>query len=117
MRDDIDFNYFKKKLTERQSELTTDQDKQRRESAPKKLDQSRVGRLSRMDAMQQQAMSQAAERRINIELQQIKMALERLDSGEYGYCILCDEEIAQKRLEFDPSIPTCIECAQRSENS
>ncbi len=117
MRNGDDFKYFRKKLVARQSELIADQDKQRRESAPKKLDQSRVGRLSRMDAMQQQAMSQAAERRINIELQQIKMALERLDSGEYGYCILCDEEIAQKRLEFDPSIPTCIECAQRNENS
>ncbi len=102
---------------ERQSALLAAHKNQRRESAPKKLDQSRVGRLSRMDAMQQQAMSKAAEDRIKIELQRIKAALERLDSGEYGYCVLCDEEIAPKRLEFDPSLPTCIECAQRSENA
>lgn len=76
------------------------------------LDQSRVGRVSRMDAMQQQAMSQQASRRRILETQRLKSALLRLDSGDFGYCLRCDEQIAQARLEFDPSVTLCIRCAE-----
>jgi DnaK suppressor protein len=48
------------------------------------LDQARVGRLSRMDAMQAQAMSQATGRRRDMTLQKISAALERIDNGNYG---------------------------------
>ncbi len=117
MRDDLDCGFFRKKLLHRQTELIAEQENQRGERAPKELDQSRVGRLSRMDAMQQQAMSQAAARRAAMELQRIKTALDRIDSGEFGFCILCEEEISTKRLEFDPSMLMCIDCAQLNESS
>lgn len=80
------------------------------------LDQSSVGRLSRMDALQAQAMSQETERRRSLELQQINSALQRMEAGEYGYCVRCGEEIAVKRLEFDPATPQCIRCASAAEN-
>ena len=75
------------------------------------LQQDSVGRLSRMDALQQQAMAQATERRRAAEGVRIKAALERIDEGEWGYCLACGEEIAEARLNHDPSIPTCIKCA------
>lgn len=78
-----------------------------------KLDQSTVGRLSRMDAMQAQAMSLELKRRREIELQKITAALARIDSGDYGYCVACDEQILAGRLEFDPATPLCLDCAEQ----
>ena len=84
------------------------------ESDPVELDQSRVGRLSRMDALQSQALAAEVERRREVELERIGMALERIEQGEYGYCVACGEPIAEKRLELDPATPVCISCAERS---
>ncbi|MEM9632552.1 MAG: TraR/DksA family transcriptional regulator [Pseudomonadota bacterium] len=75
------------------------------------LDQQSVGRLSRMDALQRQAMAQASERQRRSDIQRILAALQRLDEGEYGYCVECGDEIAEKRLEVDPSAAFCINCA------
>jgi len=79
------------------------------------LDQSSVGRLSRMDALQGQAMSQERGRRRTLELQRIAAALSRLAAGNFGYCVRCDEPIATRRLELDPAAPLCIQCASRDE--
>ena len=75
------------------------------------LDQTRQGRLSRMDAMQGQAMSHAMQERRQLHIKQITDALKRLDDNEYGYCLRCDEEIALKRLEYNPAVTLCIKCA------
>ncbi|MFN3130506.1 TraR/DksA family transcriptional regulator [Roseibium sp.] len=75
------------------------------------LDQQAVGRLSRMDALQGQAMAQASERQRRADIQRIEAALKRLDDGEYGYCVDCGEDIAAKRLEVDPAAAFCIRCA------
>ena len=75
------------------------------------LDQQSVGRLSRMDALQAQAMAQARERKRRADLVRIDLALRRLDEGEYGYCTECGEEIAQARLDVDPMAERCIKCA------
>ncbi len=115
MSKEIDIDQFKVRLQERRQVLLAAKESRSRESAPKELDQARVGRLSRMDAMQQQAMGQAAARLAAQELQRIDLALNRIASGEFGYCILCEEEIAPKRLHFDPSLTTCIACARKAE--
>ena len=75
------------------------------------LDQTRVGRLSRMDALQSQAISQERERRRGIQLQGIAAPLRRIDTDDYGYCDECGEEIAFKRLQFDPATTLCFNCA------
>jgi len=75
------------------------------------LDQTRVGRLSRMDALQGQAMSQQRERRREIQLHKIAAALKRIERDDYGYCTECGEEIAYRRLVFDPATTLCIDCA------
>jgi DnaK suppressor protein len=84
------------------------------ESAPVDLDQSRVGRLSRMDALLSQALAAEVERRREVALERIDMALERIEEGEYGYCVACGEPIAEKRLDLEPATPVCISCAERS---
>ena len=80
------------------------------------LDQQSVGRLSRMDAIQMQAMAQAAERQRSQNIQKVDAALRRLDEGDYGHCQECGEEIPPKRLEIDPAAALCIRCAAGAEN-
>ncbi|MGB0747333.1 MAG: TraR/DksA family transcriptional regulator [Magnetospiraceae bacterium] len=77
---------------------------------------SAMGRLSRMDALQQQAMAAEQARRRDVELHRIDSALQRLEEGDYGYCTVCGEEIAKKRLAFDPTATTCIKCARAGEH-
>ncbi len=76
------------------------------------LDQQSVGRLSRMDALQQQAMSEAEARRRKSDLARIGHALRLIDEGEYGWCAECGEAIAFKRLEIDPMATRCVGCAR-----
>ena len=79
------------------------------------LDQSKVGRLSRMDAMQAQAMAKASSNRRQAMLVKIPAALQRIDDGDFGLCRACEEAIDPKRLEFDPTAIYCIECASKGE--
>lgn len=82
------------------------------ERRPVTLDQQSVGRLSRMDAMQVQAMAQAVEARRRGRLQRIEAALRRIAAGDYGYCDDCGEAIPRKRLEIDLATARCVDCAQ-----
>ncbi|MEQ8805413.1 MAG: TraR/DksA C4-type zinc finger protein [Rhodospirillales bacterium] len=34
-----------------------------------------------------------------------------MDAGDFGYCVSCGEDIPTKRLDHDPSTPTCVDCA------
>ncbi|MCW8982594.1 MAG: TraR/DksA family transcriptional regulator [Gammaproteobacteria bacterium] len=79
------------------------------------LDQSRVGRLSRMDALQAQSMSQESQRRNKLELIAIEQALKRIEDGAFGDCLECDEPIAPQRLELTPTATLCISCANNLE--
>ncbi|MEZ5863567.1 MAG: TraR/DksA family transcriptional regulator [Geminicoccaceae bacterium] len=78
---------------------------------PVELDQAAVGRLSRMDALQVQAMAQAADRQRQQRIRRVEAALERMADGDYGWCVRCGEPIASGRLEADPAVPTCVACA------
>ncbi len=84
-------------------------------SAVVELDQSKVGRLSRMDAMQAQAMAQASSLRREATIRKIDAALKRLDDGGFGICRSCDEPINPKRMAFDPTATQCIDCAELAE--
>lgn len=76
------------------------------------LDQQSVGRLSRMDAIQQQAMALATEQQRQLQVKRIDSALARIDAGTYGECVRCGEEISEKRLMADLTITLCIDCAR-----
>ena len=79
------------------------------------LDQSSVGRLSRMDALQGQAMAKETQQRRALQKQRIESALQRIDNNSFGFCIRCEEEIHAKRLEVDPTTLLCLECAKQQE--
>lgn len=82
------------------------------DSAPVALDQQSVGRLARMDAMQVQAMAQAAQTRRQGRRQGLLFALRRMDDGEYLECQACGEEIGAGRLRADPTFHLCVRCAR-----
>jgi len=84
-------------------------------AATVELDQTRQGRLSRMDALQAQAMSLEAKRRRDLQLGQVRAALLRLDNDDFGRCLGCGDRIDPRRLEHNPSAPLCISCAERAE--
>ncbi len=98
-------------LEQRIADLRAAADATSDDRKPVELDQASVGRLSRMDAMQVQAMAQASERMRQNEILRIEAAVKRIDAGEYGYCIRCGEEIAPQRLAVDPAAAVCIACA------
>ena len=104
-------NQFKSLLKERLDELSKLSSDSAQARKPVELDQQSIGRLSRQDALQQQAMANAQEVRRKNEMTKIKNALQRLSDGEYGWCVSCGEEIAVKRLEIDPTATFCAECA------
>ena len=104
--------HYKKLLIERREQLLDIFETASQAAGTVELDQSRVGRLSRMDALQQQAMAQATVQRRSAELRRIAAALRRIEDNDFGYCLNCDEEIAPGRLAFDPSITLCIDCAE-----
>lgn len=110
---DLQIESFKELLEKEQQELIEVKQTSKESTQTVALDQSSVGRLSRMDAMQSQAMALESKRRREIQLTRIKAALERIDEGEYGYCASCDEEINLRRLKIDPANPFCIDCAEK----
>ena len=75
------------------------------------LDQQAVGRLSRMDALQMQAMAKAQQVRRDGQAGRLRAALARIEDGSYGECLDCGEDIPERRLEIDPTIPLCVSCA------
>ncbi len=76
------------------------------------LDQTSVGRLSRMDAMQRQSMAKATQARRAQTLAKLHAALRRIETGECGYCTDCGEAIAFERLELDPAAPRYLSCTR-----
>ena len=109
--DQFDVDEFKQLLLARRDLLQQVEATGKESAGVVELDQSKVGRLSRMDALQGQAMSQETQRRRTIEFQKIQAALKRIEEDEYGYCLKCGEFIGLGRLRVDPAAPCCVKCA------
>ncbi|MGL6251576.1 MAG: TraR/DksA family transcriptional regulator [Billgrantia desiderata] len=109
---ELDIEKITRQLEDAKAALI-DQSYQSKESrATVMLDQQSVGRLSRMDALQGQAMAKAEEDRRQLAIRRIDAALARLDRETFGECIECGEWVAVKRLEWDPTVLKCIDCAE-----
>ncbi len=74
-----------------------------------------IGRLTRMDAIQQQQMTKASRSNSEVKLRQVKAALELLGKGEYGYCRSCEEPVGYPRLKARPEAPYCLSCQDARE--
>lgn len=107
----IDPAKARKALLDLKAELLALSEAADEDRKPVELDQQSVGRLSRMDSLQVQAMAKAADARRAMELRRIDAALERVEEGDPGYCVECGEEIEAKRLDVDPAAPRCAGCA------
>ena len=106
---------MKQKLVALKSELERIADTGDDPAAIVQLDQTKVGRLSRMDALQAQAMAQASGERRAAQLREIDAALRRIDDGNYGDCERCEAPINPRRLDADPTARLCIDCASNAE--
>lgn len=103
---------WKSRLMVEAAALSFSDDLGREDQSTVTLDQQSVGRLSRIDALQRQAMAQATARRRDARRAQIHAALARLEEGEFGYCTECGDEIDAARLDLDPAVARCLSCAR-----
>ena len=110
---DLDLREFERLMREQLAALETESEATQSDRKPVTLDQSAVGRLSRMDAMQMQSVAAASDRRRKVEITRIHTALTRMSNGEFGICLECGEDIAVARLTIDPAATLCIACAKR----
>lgn len=111
--DGPDLAQFRALICEKKTEIETLMNSASDEGAPVELDQSKVGRLSRMDAIQVQAMANAAKNRRLQEIARLDAALKRIADESFGECLACGEWIVQQRLILDPGATLCIECARQ----
>jgi len=107
---------FRRRLETLKAALLANAETAGEAARPVRLDQQSVGRLSRMDAMQGQAMAIETQRRNAVMLRRIDAALLRIDNEDYGRCLACDEDIDPRRLVADPVATLCIACASRRES-
>ena len=102
-------------LVTQQQELTDLLNNTGESTGPVTLDQQAVGRVSRIDAIQQQQMALASQQQASDMLKRTELALRRIDDGEYGDCLQCGEPIAYARLQAQPFASLCIDCQSASE--
>ena len=103
-------SYFRKRLESLSKEVAEALNASKDSANVVELDTA-IGRLSRMDAMQNQQMALELRRRQENQLLRIKNALQRMDQGRYGLCGKCKQPIAEERLEISPDTVVCVRCA------
>ena len=101
---------IKKVITDRLKILTFEGGLNKDASDTVELDQQSIGRLSRMDALQRQAMAKAMSVRKQNEKRLLEETLYRINQGDYGICIDCSEAIELRRLKLKPSVLKCLDC-------
>ena len=77
---------------------------------PVTLDQTLIGRVSRMEPMQQQEVATSTHRHLSITLQKVANALTLFKTDEFGYCRKCDGPIGYGRLKAQPESALCLRC-------
>lgn len=110
MTDELDLAHFEQLLQQQLDEWEQLEDTRADSTGVVTLDQTSTGRLSRMDALQQQALAKDRAARAKLEITRLKAALDRCRDGSYGYCVECDELINPRRLELSPTALRCIRC-------
>ncbi len=103
-------------LQARQQELQMLLHSSNRTTKPVELDQQSVGRVSRVDAIQQQQMAIASQDQAGQVLRRVETALKQMETGEYGYCQHCTEAIPFARLQAQPFATLCVNCQAATED-
>ena len=110
MAETIEIEALRQRIIDELTALDHLRTQSRDSRAPVQLDQQSVGRLSRMDAMQQQAMNIANDTRRQHRHQALMAALKRIETRDYGYCHNCDDAIGTGRLGIDSAVMLCVDC-------
>ena len=105
---------LKRALLALRGELERLLDATREGTKPVDLDEP-IGRLTRMDAIQQQSMTTANRRSHDIRLRQVIQALSALERDEYGLCRRCKDPIGYPRLKARPEALLCLSCQTNRE--
>ena len=106
-----------KALLQRKEQLAEQISRSSQSSRPVTLDQQAFGRVSRGDALQQQSMAKAGLAQSQRQLRKVLQAIERYDTGDYGYCLDCGQSVQIARLEIRPETSFCFECQSKKEAS
>ncbi len=72
-----------------------------------------LGRVSRMDAINNKSVAEASLRSSKRKLSKLKIALTKIDDPKFGMCANCKNQIAPARLMFMPESTKCVRCADR----
>lgn len=70
-----------------------------------------IGRISRMDAINNKSVMEAALREAEAKLKRLQMALEKINELDFGICIKCRGEIPVKWLMIMPESNKCVKCS------
>lgn len=71
-----------------------------------------IGRISRMDAINNKSVTEASLRKAKEKLEKLKFALSRVDDDDFGRCITCKKPIPLGRILIMPQARTCVNCSQ-----
>ncbi len=107
---------LRNRLTRRRDDLGRQLAQSEDATRPVRLDQQSVGRVSRIDAIQQQQMAIAGKTQTTQQLRRIEQALQRIETGEYGNCLQCGEPVAYARLQVQPEAGLCLTCQSENES-
>lgn len=111
----IDIKKLEQRIRAELESMTASLGQAAESAATVELDQSSMGRVSRMDAMQQQAMAVEFQNRLRLRKRKLEAALDRIAAGSFGICCECQDELEADRLEADPATVFCTECASQRE--
>ena len=107
---------YAERLRARETETLAQMQMNAKSAQPPSLDEE-IGRLTRMDALQQQQMALHAGRRLEVQLSRIRGALMRIDERTFGACAMCGARVPPRRLELVPETPFCLPCLENIESN
>ena len=101
---------FKEKLLETMAQVKTDIEKLEELTQPIPPENA-IGRITRMDAINNKSVNEANLRRARVKLSRLELSLRKMDSPSFGKCIVCGKTIQTGRLMFLPESTKCVRCA------
>ena len=110
MKDSQNLMVYRNQLQKSLSEIEEYLDKTEESAEAVSPDKS-LGRLSRMEAMQDQQLMLEARRRKKMQKVAVLSALQRIENNQFGDCIFCGKPISHERLEAAPESSTCVSCS------
>jgi len=108
----LDKKFFKEKIVTEIKKLQVKIDELKEATKPIAPDVA-IGRISRMDAINNKSVNEAALRTAEAKLNKLEMALDKVDDPKFGICIRCGQQIPEGRLLIMPESIKCVNCAQR----